>query len=125
VARQIEERWTDIERHVVSNPLALRWLERQLLANPGGAFSVRKHHDTLRSQGLPIGKDTLYEYLAYLEDAFLVRRDLPRRPGLRPAILAPGVGASPGRPLRPFLAIVSESAASPPPNYVVDPLLYG
>ena len=62
-----------IERHAVSNPLALRWLERQLLANPGGAFSVRKHHDTLRSQGLPIGKDTLHEYLAYLEDAFLVR----------------------------------------------------
>jgi hypothetical protein len=62
-----------IERHAVSNPLALRWLQRQLLANPGGRFSVQKHYDTLRSQGVPVGKDTLHEYLAHLEDTFLVR----------------------------------------------------
>lgn len=62
-----------IERHVVSNPLALRWIERQLLANPGGAFSIKKHYDTLRSQGVSVGKDTLHEYLAHLEDAFLIR----------------------------------------------------
>lgn len=62
-----------IERHAASNPLALRWLERQLLANPGGAFSVKKHYDTLRSQGVTVGKDTLHAYLSHLEDAFLVR----------------------------------------------------
>lgn len=62
-----------IERHRVSNPLALRWIQRQLLANPGGLFSVQKHFDTLRSQGIPVGKDTLHQYLAHLEDAFLVR----------------------------------------------------
>lgn len=62
-----------IERHAVSHPLALRWIERQLLANPGGAFSVKKHYDTLRSQGVSVGKDTLHQYLAHLEDAFLVR----------------------------------------------------
>ena len=62
-----------IERHAVTNPLALRWIERQLLANPGGSFSVKKHYDTLRSQGVAVGKDTLHAYLAHLEDAFLVR----------------------------------------------------
>jgi hypothetical protein len=62
-----------IERHAVSNPLALRWIERQLLASPGGPFSVKKHYDALRSQGVAIGKDTLHAYLAHLEDAFLVR----------------------------------------------------
>jgi hypothetical protein len=62
-----------IERHAVSNPLALRWIERQLLANPGGSFSVKKHYDTLRSQGVAVGKDTLHDYLAHLEDAFLIR----------------------------------------------------
>ena len=62
-----------IDRHRVTNPLALRWLQRQLLANPGGGFSVKKHYDTLRSQGVPVGKDTLHAYLAHLEDAFLVR----------------------------------------------------
>ena len=62
-----------IERNGVTNPLALRWLQRQLLSQPGGAFSVKKHYDTLRSQGISVGKDTLHDYLAHLEDAFLVR----------------------------------------------------
>jgi len=62
-----------IERHSVTNPVALRWIERQLLANPGGPFSVKKQYDSLRSQGVPVGKDTLHGYLAHLEDAFLVR----------------------------------------------------
>ena len=62
-----------IERHQVSNPVALRWIERQLLANPGGSFSVKKHYDTLRGQGIAVGKDTLHAYLGHLEDAFLLR----------------------------------------------------
>ena len=62
-----------IDRHGITNPLALRWLQRQLLANPGGGFSVKKQYDTLRSQGVRVGKDTLHAYLGYLEDAFLVR----------------------------------------------------
>jgi predicted AAA+ superfamily ATPase len=62
-----------IERHALTNPLALRWLQRQLLANPGGSFSVKKQYDTLRSQGVSVGKDTLHQYLSHLEDAFLVR----------------------------------------------------
>ena len=56
-----------IDRHAVSNPLALRWLQRQLLANPGGSFSVKKQYDTLRSQGVRVGKDTLHEYLGHLD----------------------------------------------------------
>ena len=44
-----------------------------MLANPGGGFSVKKQYETLRSQGVRVGKDTLHAYLGYLEDAFLVR----------------------------------------------------
>lgn len=62
-----------IDRHAVSNPVALRWIERNLLAQPGGAFSVSKQHQTLRGQGIPVAKDTLHAYLGYLEDAFLIR----------------------------------------------------
>ena len=62
-----------IDRHNVSNPAALRWMQRHLLANPAGSFSVQKFFDALRSQGLPVGKDTLHAYLGHLEDAFLVR----------------------------------------------------
>jgi hypothetical protein len=62
-----------IERHGTSNPLALRWLQRHLLANPAALFSVQKFHDSLRSQGVPVGKDNLHAFLGYLEDTFLIR----------------------------------------------------
>jgi predicted AAA+ superfamily ATPase len=62
-----------IDRHKVSNPLALRWMQRHLLANPAAPFSVQKFHDALRSQGVPVSKDSLHAYLGYLEDSFLVR----------------------------------------------------
>lgn len=62
-----------IERYGVSNPLPLRWLQRHLLANPAALFSVQKFYHSLRSQGVPVGKDTLHTFLGYLEDTFLVR----------------------------------------------------
>ncbi|MBI5397342.1 MAG: ATP-binding protein [Verrucomicrobia bacterium] len=62
-----------VERHAVSHPVALRWMVRQLLGSPGGLFSVNKFQGDLRSQGVPVAKDTLHAYLGHLEDAFLVR----------------------------------------------------
>jgi predicted AAA+ superfamily ATPase len=62
-----------IERHGVTNPAALRWLLRHLMGNPASAFSVEKFHNALKSQGMSVGKNTLHEYLAHIEDAFLVR----------------------------------------------------
>jgi uncharacterized protein len=62
-----------IERHAVSHPIALRWMVRQLLGNAGGSFSVSRFHGDLKSQSIRVGKDTLYEYLSHLEDAFLLR----------------------------------------------------
>lgn len=62
-----------IERHAVSQPLALRWLVRQLLANAACCFSINKFHADLKSQGVAIGKDSLHQYLGYLEDTFLLR----------------------------------------------------
>lgn len=62
-----------VERHAVSQPVALRWMVRHLLGNAGGTFSVHKFYADLRSQGIAVAKDTLYALVAYLEDAFLVR----------------------------------------------------
>ena len=62
-----------IDRHQVSNPTALRWMQRQLLGNAASKFSIEKFHAALHSQGLAVGKTTLHEYLEYLEDAFLIR----------------------------------------------------
>ncbi len=62
-----------VERYSVSHPVALRWIVRHLLGNAAGQFSVNKFYRDLRSQGIQVGKDTLHEYLSYLEDAFLIR----------------------------------------------------
>ncbi len=62
-----------VERYEVSHPVALRWMVRHLLGNPAGLFSVNKFYADLRSQGIPIAKDTLYAYLAHIEDSFLIR----------------------------------------------------
>lgn len=62
-----------IERHAVSNPVVLRWMVRHLLGNPAALFSVNKFFETSKSQGLHVSKDTLHDYLAHLEDAFLIR----------------------------------------------------
>lgn len=60
-----------VERHAVSQPIALRWMVRQLLGNAAGSFSVNKFHADLKSQGMAVGKDTLHSYLRHMEDAFL------------------------------------------------------
>jgi len=62
-----------IERYAVSNPTALRWMQRHLLGNPASSFSIQKFYGALKSQGIPVSKDTLHLYLGYLEDAFLIR----------------------------------------------------
>jgi predicted AAA+ superfamily ATPase len=44
-----------------------------LLGNPTAPFSIQKFYDALKSQGLPVSKDSLHAFLAYFEDAFLIR----------------------------------------------------
>ncbi|MEW6586763.1 MAG: ATP-binding protein [Nitrospirota bacterium] len=78
-----------IERHAVSHPLALRWLIRQLLGSAAGSFSVNKFYRDLRSQGISVAKDTLHEYLGYLEDAFLVRTASISSPSARRRMVNP------------------------------------
>ncbi|MDM7942113.1 MAG: ATP-binding protein [Hydrogenophaga sp.] len=61
-----------IERHNLTQPQVLRWMVQQLLGNAAGAFSINKFHADLKSRGVPVGKDTLHDMLANLEDAFLL-----------------------------------------------------
>lgn len=62
-----------IERHAVSNVTALRWMTRRLLANPGGQFSITQFGADLKSQGIPVSRETLYAFLDHLEDTFLLQ----------------------------------------------------
>ncbi len=62
-----------VERHGVTNVVALRRLTRQLLGAATGLFSVHRFLNDLRSQGFAVAKDALHAMLAHLEDAFLIR----------------------------------------------------
>ena len=61
-----------IERHGVSNTLALKRLVHSLLSSPGGQFSTNKFYNTLKSMGIKCTKNSLYEYLDHLCDSYLV-----------------------------------------------------
>jgi len=61
-----------VERYRVSNLPALRALVRHFMAAPSTRFSVNKFFRDLKSQGIPCGKNDLYDFLAYLNDAFLI-----------------------------------------------------
>ena len=45
---------------------------RHCLGHPASLFNVHKLYLDFRSQGLALSKDTLYNYLGYLEESFVV-----------------------------------------------------
>lgn len=63
-----------VERHNATNVHALRRIVRRLASSPASTFSVHRLHNDLKSQGIAVGKDTLYEYLDHVEDAYLAFR---------------------------------------------------
>ena len=61
-----------VERYQVGNILPLRYLIRRIISAPATLFSVNKFHNELKTQGITCSKNTLYDYLEYLSDAYLV-----------------------------------------------------
>ncbi len=61
-----------VERHQISNIFLLKYLIQCTLKNVSCPFSVNKFYNDIKSQGHKVGKDTIYSYLTYLEDAFLI-----------------------------------------------------
>lgn len=61
-----------VERYQISNITLLKYFIGVLLKNVAAPFSVNKFYNDIKSQGYAVGKDTLYSYLNYIEDAFLV-----------------------------------------------------
>jgi predicted AAA+ superfamily ATPase len=60
-----------IERHKVSNILVLKHLVRHIMNSAGGQFSVNKFFNTMQSMAIKSTKNSLYEYIDHLTDAFL------------------------------------------------------
>lgn len=61
-----------IERYKISNIVLVKYLLQLLLKNPGTLFSINKIFNDLKSRGFSVSKNTLYEYLSYFEDAYVV-----------------------------------------------------
>lgn len=61
-----------VERHGVTNLAVLKQLLRTLLQSSASTFSVNRFTNTARSQGLKVSKNTVHEYLDFVQDAFLV-----------------------------------------------------
>jgi len=60
-----------IERHHIKNIVLIKYLIKTLLKNVGSRFSVHKFAADLKSQGIVAVKNTVHEYLGYVEDTFL------------------------------------------------------
>jgi len=60
-----------VERHKVSNVIALKHLVRHIMNSPSGKFSTNRFYNTLRSMSVKCTKNDLYGYLDFLTDAFL------------------------------------------------------
>ena len=61
-----------VERYGVGSPQLMRLLLRHCLGHPASLFNVHKLYQDFRSQGQALSKDTLYSYLGYLEQSFIV-----------------------------------------------------
>lgn len=61
-----------VERYGVRNESLMRELLRHAFRNTASLINVSKLHRDFRSLGFSVSKNTLFEYLSYLEDAFLI-----------------------------------------------------
>lgn len=61
-----------IERYNVRYPQVLRHLANRVINGIGTLFSVRKVHDELKSLGYSLGRDTITQFLQWMEDAYFI-----------------------------------------------------
>ena len=60
-----------IERYQISNHFLIKYLVKFLLNNTGNLLSINKVYNDFKSLGIKVAKQSLYQYIDYLEDAFI------------------------------------------------------
>lgn len=60
-----------IERYHITNLSLMKYLIKYLIKNIATSVSVNKLFNDLKSQGYAVGRSTVYEYLEYVNDAYL------------------------------------------------------
>lgn len=61
-----------VERYNVSQPLVLKQLARRMLGSIGAQLSINKLSNDFRSSGISISKETIQQYIAWLENAYFL-----------------------------------------------------
>ena len=61
-----------VERYKVQNIVALKYLINRVLVSIGKPFSVNRIYNELKSKGVKISKNTLYDYLEYIRAVYMV-----------------------------------------------------
>ena len=61
-----------VERYTIRNQSILKHLIKYMFVNMGTLVSVNKLYNEYKSQGYKIGKDTLMDYISYLQEAYTV-----------------------------------------------------
>lgn len=59
-----------VDRHSIKNTYVIGWLMRHLASSAAREVSLNKIFNSLKSKGMKLGKNTLYEYFSALQDAF-------------------------------------------------------
>ena len=61
-----------VERYTIRNQSLLKHLIKYMFVNMGTLVSVNKLYNEYKSQGYKVGKDTLIDYIAYLQEAYAI-----------------------------------------------------
>jgi len=61
-----------IEQYELKNQYLLKYLLKICFSNPATLLSTNKLYNDLKSQGVSASKNTLYEYLEYMQNAFIL-----------------------------------------------------
>ena len=59
-----------VERYTIKNQSLLKHLIKYMFVNMGTLISINKLYNDYKSQGYKIGKDTLQDYISYLQEAY-------------------------------------------------------
>ena len=62
-----------IERYKIKDVFVLKYFIKRLAENVSKTFSVNKIYNELKSQGIKIGKNSLYNYIEFMETCFLIK----------------------------------------------------
>ena len=60
------------ERYDIQNMVPLKVFLKRLLANTSKEFTIHKMFNHMKSEGIKVSKDSLYKYLGYFSDAYIL-----------------------------------------------------